>query len=84
VHAAVLGAIHGDNKNALLELEHVADTFPDSYEALMFAGMLNLQNGDRVKALEDLERFSLEAPPAEQPPMLGQFIQQLRTEVGPK
>jgi regulator of sirC expression with transglutaminase-like and TPR domain len=76
-------AVEGQTSTALEELVHIADTFEDAYDARLFAGMLALQNDDRERALVQLERYRAEAPPDEQPPMIGQAIAQLRAERAP-
>lgn len=80
-HRAVLLAVEGQTMTALEELQHVADTFEDAYEARLFAGMLALQADDRERALSQFERYIVEAPPEDQPPMLRQGIAQLKKEL---
>jgi tetratricopeptide (TPR) repeat protein len=80
-HRAVLLALEGQTHTALDELQHVADTFEDAYEARLFAGMLSLQLEDRERALAQFERYVVEAPPEEQPPMLRAGIAQLKQEL---
>ncbi len=80
-HRAVLLAADGQTTTALDELQHIADTFEDAHEARLFAGMLALQADDRERALAQFERYVLEAPIDEQPPMLTRGIAQLRQEI---
>ncbi len=81
VHLGVLNAIRGDPAQAERELQELADTWPGAQEALLFLGFINLQTGNRGKALEYFERFSVEVPSEHQPPGLDAAISQLRAEV---
>ncbi|MFZ5469184.1 MAG: tetratricopeptide repeat protein [Myxococcota bacterium] len=81
IHRAVLRAVQGEGGRAMAELEHLAVTYPDAHEALLFAGALAMQLGDKERALTHLERFLVEAPPGEQPPMLANSVAQLRAEL---
>ncbi len=81
IHRAVLAAMRGGGKESVHELEHVAKTFPGSYEALLFAGAMWMEEGDKVRALQDFEQFMAEAPPQEQPPRLIEAVAQLRQEL---
>lgn len=83
-HRAVMLAVEGQGLTAMNELQHVADTFEDAYDARLFAGMLALQADDRPRALEQFERYMQEAPVDEQPPMLGKALVQLRAEIAQK
>jgi cytochrome c-type biogenesis protein CcmH/NrfG len=82
VHLGVLHAIRGDATDAEQELLELADTYPGAQEALLFLGFINLQSGNRPKALQYFERFTVEVPRDQQPPGLDQAIAQLRQEVG--
>ena len=82
VHLGVLHAIRGDGTGAEQELLELADTYPGAQEALLFLGFINLQSGNRPKALEFFERFTVEVPRDQQPPGLDAAIAQLRQEVG--
>jgi tetratricopeptide (TPR) repeat protein len=84
VHRGVLRAIRGDLPGAEKELETLADTYPGAQEALLFLGFIHIQSGNRTKALEYFERFSVEVPREMQPPQLEAAIAQLRQEVGPR
>jgi tetratricopeptide (TPR) repeat protein len=81
VHLGVLNAIRGDVESAEKELLELADTWPGAQEALLFLGFIKLQTGDRAKALEYFERFSVEVPGEHQPPGLDAAISQLRAQV---
>jgi hypothetical protein len=66
------------------ELLALADTYPGAQEALLFLGFIYIQSGNRAKALEYFERFSVEVPREMQPPQLEAAIGQLRQEAGPR
>ncbi len=82
IHHAVILAVDGDGATALHQLEHLARTYAGAHEALLFAGVLSMQMGDKGRALRNFERFLSEAPPAEVPPGLREGIVKLRQEVG--
>lgn len=82
VHLGVLHAIRGDASGAEQELLELADTYPGAQEALLFLGFINLQSGNRPRALEFFERFTVEVPRDQQPPGLDAAIAQLRQEAG--
>lgn len=82
VHLGVLHAIRGDATGAEQELLELADTYPGAQEALLFLGFISLQSGNRGKALDYFERFSVEVPRNMQPPGLDAAIAQLRQEIG--
>ena len=84
VHRGVLRAIRGDVPGAEQELLALADSYPGAQEALLFLGFIHIQSGNRPKALEYFERFSIEVPRDMQPPQLEAAIAQLRQEVGPR
>jgi tetratricopeptide (TPR) repeat protein len=78
IHRAVLRATHGEFRPALDELGHLAQTYPDAWEALLFRGALALQIGESQVALDSFVRFQAEAPADEHPPQLGSAITMLR------
>jgi tetratricopeptide (TPR) repeat protein len=82
VHLGVLHALRGDGQSAESELVELADTYPGAQEALLFLGFINLQSGNRLKALDYFERFTVEVPRNQQPPGLDAAIAQLRQEAG--
>lgn len=82
IHQAALGAFRGDPQGALRKLQHLADTYPDGHEALLFLGSIYMQMGDSRHALESFERFAAQAPASEQPPGLQQGISMLRQQLG--
>jgi tetratricopeptide (TPR) repeat protein len=82
IHRAFLKAVQGNNQQALSELEHLFETYPDAYEALLFHGAVALQAGNPRGALASFERYAIEAPTNQQPPMLQQGIAMLRKQLG--
>ncbi len=82
IHRAFLKAVQGNNQQALSELEHLFETYPDAYEALLFHGAVALQAGNPRGALASFERYAIEAPASQQPPMLQQGIAMLRKQLG--
>jgi tetratricopeptide (TPR) repeat protein len=82
IHRAFLKAVQGNSQQALSELEHLFETYPDAYEALLFHGAVALQAGNPRGALASFERYALEAPANQQPPMLQQGISMLRKQLG--
>ena len=84
IFRTVLSALQGDPAMALTELEHLADTYEDAYQARLYAGALAAQTNQPERALKAFERFVQEAPKSEQPPMLQQGIAELRAEIAQK
>ncbi|RKH30513.1 tetratricopeptide repeat protein [Corallococcus sicarius] len=83
VHRGVLRATaQGDLPGAEEELVELVNTWPDAQEALIFLGSLALRRGDKARALEHFERFTVEVPKNMQPPQLAPAVAQLRAEVG--
>jgi len=82
IHHALLTAVRGDMPGALAQLKHLADTYPDAHEALLFQGSLAGNSGNLRLALECFERFAAEAPADEQPPQLAEGILNLRRQLG--
>lgn len=78
IHRAVLRATEGKLREAVDDLGHLAKTYPDSYEALLFRGAIAMQIGETRVALESFERFVAEAPPEEQPPQVHEAMAMLR------
>lgn len=78
IHRAVLQATEGHLQEAIDALGHLARTYPDSYEALLFRGAIAMQAGESKVALESFERFSVEAPAEERPPQLDHAMMVLR------
>ncbi len=80
-YRAVMLAVEGQTMTALDELQHIADTFEGAYEARMYAGMLAMQSDDKERAIAQFERYLVEAPVSEQPPMLRMGIAQMKKEL---
>ena len=83
IHRAVLVAVEGDREKGQKALEHLANAYPDAHEARLYLGLLALQEGQERTALEALERYSVEAPPSQQPPRIAEVIATLRRKLGP-
>ena len=82
IHRAFLKAPQGNAQQSLSELEHLFETYPDSYEALLYHGAVELQVGNPRAALGSFERYAVEAPANQQTPMLQQGIAMLRKQLG--
>ena len=82
IHRAFLKAPQGNTQQSLSDLEHLFETYPDAYEALLFHGAVALQTGNPKGALASFERYAIEAPANQQPPMLQQGIAMLRKQLG--
>jgi hypothetical protein len=78
---AVFRAVEGDAKGSLDELEHLAATYPDAYDARMFAGLIAMDDNDPGRAVKNLEAYIATAPSSEQPPMMRMILQQLREQL---
>lgn len=81
IHRAVLRAAQGEGAAARAELEHLAATYPEAYEALLYIGALAMRDGDRGRALQSFERYLTAAPAEAQPPGLRMTVAQLRRMV---
>lgn len=84
IHMAGLKAARGEQAEARKELEHLADVFPDGQEAMLFLGMMGMQQNDPKLALDAFERYAATAPKEEMPEQLGPTIAMLRQQVGNK
>ena len=83
IHRSIVRAITtGDMPGTRTELEHLARTYPGTYEANLYAGAIAMKSGDKAAALHHFERYVAEAPKAEQPPMIAQSVSALRQELG--
>lgn len=81
IHRAYLRAERGDPAGAQ-ELQHLADTYPASNEALLFLADDRERAGDLAGALDLLERYVSVAPPSEQWMELYQAMARYRRELG--
>lgn len=84
IHRAVLMVPRGQTEEAIHQLEHLGNSYPDAAEAFLFLGGLMMESGDKRKALDSFERYAAEAPPNDQPPPLARVIQTLRRELNEK
>jgi tetratricopeptide (TPR) repeat protein len=82
VHRSFLRAARGEMKEAMDELDHLANLYPDSAEAVLLSGALALQADDKARALKSLERFLAESPQEMQLPEIKQSVAALRRELG--
>lgn len=80
-YRAVLSAVDGQVDVALAQLEHIAETFAPAWEARLYAGTLALEAEQPQKALTHLERYLVEAPASEQPPMIRMGVERLRAQL---
>ncbi|MFT3709316.1 MAG: hypothetical protein QM817_16880 [Archangium sp.] len=78
---AVMRALEGDLRGSIDELERLAQRYPESYDARMFAGMLALEDNDERRALSNLEAYVTIAPMNEQPPMMRMAVVQLKQQL---
>lgn len=84
VHRAVLRVLRGDTEGGRQELQQLADTWPDAQEALLFLGVMALQENKQQEALELFERFAVEVPREQVPPQLLTAIAEMRQRLGVK
>ncbi len=82
VHRAMLRGVKGDLAGGVADLERLANTYPGAHEALLFAGAMSLELGDKKRALLSFERFMHEAPPDDQPPQIRNGVAALRAQLG--
>jgi tetratricopeptide (TPR) repeat protein len=81
IFRTVIAALSGPPGPAMDELEHLADTYEDAYQARLYAGALAAQTQQPARALKSFERYVLEAPDSEHPPMIRRGIEELRAQV---
>jgi F0F1-type ATP synthase assembly protein I len=77
VGRAVLRAVEGDAKGSQADLEHLAASYPEAYDARMFAGLIAMEGNENERALKNLRAYLATAPVGEQPPMMRMLVQQL-------
>jgi tetratricopeptide (TPR) repeat protein len=82
VHRAFLKIVQGDKQAGMTELGKLADLYPDGNSALLFRGMVHMQDQDPKAALKDFEGYLAMTPPQSVPPQLRAGIAQLRQQVG--
>lgn len=82
VARTVLMAVDGNGDDAQRELERLGALYADGYEALMYAGLIAVEQNDSARALKNLEAYVAIAPQKEQPPFLRMALAQLRQPSG--
>jgi tetratricopeptide (TPR) repeat protein len=82
VHRAFLRVVQGDKQAGMAELGKLADLYPDGNSALLFRGMVHMQEQQPKEALKDFEGYLAMTPPQNVPPQLRAGIAQLRQQVG--
>lgn len=76
---AVMGAFDArQSKPSIEELRRLARTYPEAYDAHLFAGLFLAQDGDRTGAASELEAYLGSAPPDEHPAMVTGLLKQMR------
>jgi tetratricopeptide (TPR) repeat protein len=84
IHRAFLKATQGKGEEALKELAHLYERYPNSHEALLLDGAVASQAGNLRRAIDSFERYLIEAPPSEHPPHLREGVASLRKQLGPQ
>ncbi|HEY1416522.1 MAG TPA: hypothetical protein VGF41_01415 [Myxococcaceae bacterium] len=82
VHRAFLRVVEGDKQAGMAELGRLADLYPEGNSALLFRGMVHMQEQQPKEALADFEGYLATTPPQNVPPQLRAGIAQLRQQVG--
>jgi hypothetical protein len=77
----VVKAINGEIAPSLLELERLADVYPEANTGRFFTGMLALELEDKPRALRQFDLYLANAAPGEAPPMMRMAIEDLRREM---
>lgn len=81
VHRAFLNVVHGQREAGMAELSRLADLYPDGNSALIFRGMVHMQEQQPREALQDFEGYLAVTPPQNVPPQLRAGVAQLRRQV---
>lgn len=81
IHRAFLEVVQGRREAGMAELGRIADLYPDGSSALIFRGMVHMQDQQPREALEDFEGYLAVTPPQSVPPQLRAGVAQLRREV---
>ncbi len=84
IHRAFLKAPQGKSEEALKELAHLYERYPNSHEALLLDGAVASQAGNLRRAIDSFERYLIEAPPSEHPPHLREGVASLRKQLVPQ
>ena len=77
---AVLRAVDGEAAPAMAELERLGATYPEAYDAHLFAGLIAMDT-DKPRALAQFDRYLAVSPVADQPPALPGAMAKLRAEL---
>ena len=81
VHRAFLKVVQGQREAGMAELGRLADLYPDGSSALIFRGMVHMQEQQPKAALQDFEAYLAVTPPQNVPPQLRAGVAQLRRQV---
>jgi hypothetical protein len=81
IHRAFLQVVQGQREAGMTELSRIADLYPDGSSALIFRGMIHMQEEQPKAALEDFEGYLAVTPPQNVPPQLRAGVAQLRRQV---
>jgi len=81
VHRAFLKVVQGQREAGMAELGRIADLYPDGSSALIFRGMIHMQEQQPKEALQDFEGYLAVTPPQNVPPQLRTGVAQLRRQV---
>jgi tetratricopeptide (TPR) repeat protein len=81
IHRAFLQVVQGQREAGMAELGRIADLYPDGSSALIFRGMVHMQEQQPKAALEDFEGYLAVTPPQNVPPQLRAGVAQLRQQV---
>ena len=80
-HRAFLQVVQGQREAGMAELGRIADLYPDGSSALIFRGMVHMQEQQPKEALEDFEAYLAVTPPQNVPAQLRSGVAQLRRQV---
>lgn len=81
VHRAFLKVVQGQREAGMAELGRIADLYPDGNSALIFRGMVHMQEQQPKEALKDFEGYLAVTPPQDVPPQLRAGVAELRQQV---
>ena len=81
IHRAFLEVVQGRREAGMAELGRIADLYPDGSSALIFRGMIHMQDQQPKEALEDFEGYLAVTPPQSVPPQLRAGVAQLRRQI---
>jgi tetratricopeptide (TPR) repeat protein len=81
VHRAFLKVVTGQREAGMAELGRLADLYPEGSSALIFRGMVHMQEQQPKAALQDFEAYLAVTPPQNVPAQLRAGVAQLRRQV---